>query len=380
MRTIYLDNNATTRVDPAVAAAMAPFQAETFANPSSVHAAGQAARHAVEIAREEIANFIGAGTDQLVLTANGTDADQFAIAGILRAHPGKRRLVTTAVEHAAVLDVCRNLEKRDYDVHYCGVDSNGRIDLDQFRDALTPETALATVMFANNETGVTYPIREIAAIARERGVPLFVDAIQAAGRLPINVDQLGVDLLSVSAHKIHGSKGAGTLWIRPGVRFECPMTGARSIRNIRRGTENVPAIVGFGAAATLAAARMNEMSGIATLRDQLETRIVDQNPDAVIVGRSSDRIANTTTICFPGIEAEAIVIGLSERGVCVSSGAACSSGSIEPSHVLTAMGLPMEQVRGAIRFSLSCDTTADEIERTVECVNDVITRLWSFVP
>lgn len=379
MAGIYLDSNATTRPDPAVVEAMQPFLEASFGNPSSVHSKGQAARHAVEKARESVAALINATPETIAFTATGTHSDRMAIAGLLGASPGKHRIVTTAVEHSAVLHHCRYLESKGYDVVRVGVDHAGHLDLDAFAEALNDETALASVMLANNETGVIFPIREVAQMAASRGIPLHVDAVQAAGKLPIDVATLdGVQLVSLSAHKIHGSQGAGALWIRGGTRFVCPFTGARTARDIRVGTENVPAIVGFGVAADLSRRCLEAMPRVGKLRDQLELGILAKNENAVVAGDRARRTANTTTICFGGLIAEGILIGLSERGVFVSSGSACSSGSIEPSHVLQAMGLPQRQTLGAVRFSLSRETTSEEIANAIEHVNVVVGRLQVF--
>lgn len=378
MPAIYLDNNATTRPAPAVLQAMHTCQTRNFGNASSVHALGQAARHAVETAREQLAALIQARARDVAWTSGGTESDRVAIAGLCRATPQKRRIVTTAVEHAAVRDYLRQLESDGFEIVRIPVNASGDLDLTAFAEALNNETALASVMLANNETGVIFPIREIAELTGECGVPLHVDAIQAAGRMPIDVNSLGAQLVSLSAHKMHGIKGAGALWFSEGTRFVCPFSGARSAPFLRSGTENVPAIVGFGAAAQLAIEQMSDMLRVAELRDMLENAIVARCDKAAIAGRRETRIANTTTICFDGLEAEAIVIGLSERNVYVSSGSACSSGSIEPSHVLQAMDLPPGHTRGAIRFSLSRETTREEIAETIEHVCDVVGRLAAF--
>lgn len=379
MTDVYLDNNATTRLSPVVFEAMRPFLLDAFGNASSVHAMGQRARHAIELSREAVASLIHAAPVEIAFTGSGTDSDRLAISGLLAAAQERRRIVTTAVEHAAILDYCRRLETTGYEVIRIGVDSVGALDMDRLADALTPATALVSVMLANSETGVIFPVRDVAQLARSRGIPLHVDAVQGPGRLAIDVDDLGADLLSLSAHKIHGPKGAGALWIRPGTRFVCPFSGARSVRDLRQGTENVAAIVGFGAASGLAVDGLADMPRVAELRDRLEGAILSADNGASVAGARDARIANTTTICFRGLEAEAILIGLSERGVYVSSGSACSSGSIEPSHVLQAMGMPGELTRGAIRFSLSRETTDAEIVAATDCVRGVVGRLRSFV-
>lgn len=378
MPTIYLDNNATTRLAPAASEAMRRYFGDDFGNAASVHAMGQTARHAVEAAREAVASLIGAQPDQVAFTGSGTDSDRLAIAGVLAASPDKKRIVTTAVEHAAIREYCGQLASHGFDVVQVGVDSLGNLDLNALEDSLTTQTALVSVMLANNETGVVFPTRDIAELTRDRGIPFHVDAIQGPGRIAMDVESLGADLVSLSAHKIHGPKGVGGLWIRSGTRFRCPFSGGRHARALRQGTENVPAIVGFGASARLVAASLQAMDNVTERRNRLEDGILSNNDGASIAGDRERRIGNTTTICFEGLEAEAILIGLSERGVYASSGSACSSGSIEPSHVLQAMGLRPEQTRGAIRFSLSRETTDDEIDRAMECVNEVVGRLKQF--
>ncbi|MCA9257066.1 MAG: cysteine desulfurase [Phycisphaerales bacterium] len=378
MSAIYLDNNATTRPAPAVIDAMAAILAENYGNAASIHAMGQRARHAIETAREQIASLIGADGADIALTASGTASDRQAIGGLVAAAKHKPRIVTTAVEHRAVLEPCRRLAAEGCDVVHVRVDAGGALDIDQLSDALTPETAAASVMLANSETGVLFPLPEIARLTRSRGIPLHVDAIQAIGRIPIDVGELGADVVSLSAHKAHGPKGVGAMWIRPGVRFICPQTGARTARDLRDGTENTPAIVGFGVAAGLAGSEIAAMRQVAARRDRLEDAILAADNDAIVAGDRSRRIPNTSAICFRGLEAEAILIGLSECGVYVSSGSACASGSIEPSHVLLAMGLPMDVARGAIRFSLSRETTDEEIDAAVHHVREVVGRLRAF--
>ncbi len=378
MRTIYLDNNATTRLNPVVADAMTPWLGDRFAHPSSIHAPGQAARHAIESARQTIGEFIHGAPNAVLFTASGTQADQLAILGALHALPDRRRIVTTTVEHSAVLNLCWLLESTGHEVHRISVDAAGRLDLAALRDALTPDTAVASIMYANNETGVISPVAEAAELTRERGIPLHVDAVQAAGRVHLDAASMNADLLTISAHKFHGPKGVAALWVRPGAPWRHPWSIAASIRDVQSGTENVAGIVGFATAARLAAERIDDMPRIAAQRDRLESALCARFPDAVVIGADARRVANTTTICFPGIEAQAVVIGLSERGVYVSSGAACASGSMEPSHVLTAMGLPTDLVNGAIRFSLSRETTDDDVHSAIERVVEVVAQLRAF--
>jgi len=378
METIYLDNNSTTRVADEVIAAMQPFWKEQFGNPSSVHLLGQAARYAVETAREGVASLVGARPREVIFTSGATEANNLAILGILAAHPTKRHIVTTAVEHVSVHSLAQRLAGRDYRVTFIDVDSDGVLDLDALKDSLGGETALLSVMHANNETGVVFPIREIAEIAATRSVPLHVDAVQTAGKLPLDMRALGANLLSLSSHKMHGPNGAGALVVGPGMRLRSQGVGGHQERGLRPGTENVPAIVGFGTAARMAANRSEADSmRVAALRDQLERGLLDRVDFARVIGRADARICNTTNVAFEALEAEAILVGLSERGLCASSGAACSSGSLEPSHVLHAMGTPERIAHGAIRFSLSWDTTEREIEQALEIIPQVVAKLAS---
>ncbi|MFQ5494982.1 MAG: cysteine desulfurase family protein [Phycisphaerae bacterium] len=381
MKTIYLDHNATTPVADEVLAAMLPFWQTQYGNPSSIHRMGQAARHAVERAREEVAALIGAEARRIVFTSGGTEADNLAILGTLAAHPQKRHVVTTAVEHVAVRDLCRRLETQGYRVTFVEVDTAGRLDLDAFEHALTDETALASVMHANNETGVVFPIRRIAEIANARGVPLHVDAVQTAGKIEIDAPALGAQLLTLSAHKMHGPKGVGALYVGRGTRLRSRLVGGHQERDLRPGTENVAAIVGFGAAASLATGRLEQgWSHVAALRDRLERGLLQRVPSARVLGDPESRVANTTYVAFETLEAEAILIGLSERGLCASSGSACGSGSLEPSHVLEAMGIEERLAHGAVRFSLSWETSESEINRALEIVPDVVARLAAVNP
>lgn len=377
MNVIYLDNNSTTRVAPEVVAAMTPYWREQFGNPSSIHRVGQAARHAVEVAREQVAALIGAKPRDIVFTGGGTEADNLAILGTLASYPAKRHIVTTPVEHVAVHSLCERLEKEGYAVSWLSVDQRGDLSPDELRAALRDDTALVSVMHANNETGVIFPIEEIAAVCAERGVPLHVDAVQTAGKLPIDVVRLGANLLSLSAHKIHGPKGVGALYIGRKTRLRNQLVGGHQERDVRPGTENVAGIVGFGEAARLAHERVRSggWKTVADLRDELEREILAAVPTARVIGGECPRTPNTTNIAFESLEAEAILISLSEQGVCASSGAACSSGSLEPSHVLSAMGIDERLAHGAIRLSLSTETTREEIREAVHVVRRVVDKL-----
>ncbi len=375
---IYLDNNSTTRMADEVFDAMRPFMGEQYGNPSSLHLMGQTARNAVERARAQVAACINANPRNIIFTSGGTEADNLAILGTLEAQPSKRRILTTPVEHVAVRQACGKLATRGYVIDDVRVDRLGRVDPADVERLINDETALAAVMFANNETGVVFPIDRIAAVVASRGVPLHIDTVQAFGKVPINVQSLPCTTLALSAHKIHGPKGVGALYVAPGARLRGQLVGGHQERDLRPGTENVAGIVGFGVAAELAERQREEASEHMTqLRDALEAGILAQVKSAVVLGDTSSRLCNTTNMAFPGIDAEAILIGLSQKGVCASSGSACSSGSLEPSHVLQAMGIDAEVARGAIRFSLSKFTTASEIEMSITVVTEVVRKLAS---
>lgn len=377
---IYLDNNSTTRLSAESLAAMAPFWREQYGNASSLHRLGQAARHALDTAREQVAALLNATPREIVFTSGGTESDNLAILGTLAAYPARRHIVTTAVEHPAVHGLCERLATQGYRLTFVGADSRGHLDLPALEAALDADTAIASVMHANNETGILHPIREIAAMTTARGIPLHVDAVQSTGKLPIDVKALGANLLTISSHKIHGPKGAGALYVGRGARLRSVQVGGHQERDIRPGTENVAAIVGFGAAAELARSRLESgMAPIAALRDRLEAGILSRVPFAEVIGDPSRRIPNTTMIAFRNLEAEAMLVALSEEGVCASSGSACSSGSLEPSHVLRAMGIEESLAHGAVRFSLSCETTAQEVDEAIGIVAAVAEKLASLM-
>lgn len=361
--------------------AMQPFFREHFGNPSSLHRTGQAARHAVEVARQQVACLIGVRPRDIVFTSSGTEADNLAILGTLAAYPDRRHLVLSAVEHVAVHSLAERLARQGTRATFIGVDARGHLDLGAFEAALDDTTALASVMHANNETGVIFPIVEIARIAASRGVPLHVDAIQTAGKMKLDAQVLGANLLSLSAHKIHGPKGVGALYVGRGTRLRALFAGGHQERDLRPGTENVPAIVGFGVAAERAGADLEAYATrVASLRDRLERGILNRVGRASVIGDRNRRLPNTTYIAFEALEAEAILIALSERGLCASSGSACSSGSLEPSHVLKAMGIDDRLAHGAVRFSLSSETTDAEIDRAVDIVPEVVNKLATLCP
>jgi len=373
---IYLDNSATTRVDDAVVEAMLPCFRETFGNASSVHIFGQEARACVETARRSVAELLGADTREIVFTSGGTESDNAAIRGVFRSgyRPGNH-IITTKIEHPAVLATCKALESAGAEVTYVPVNASGRVDPAAIEAAIRETNLLISVMHANNETGVIQPIEEISAISRRHGIPLHTDAVQSVGKIPVKVDDLGIDLLSLSGHKIHGPKGVGVLYIRKGTKLVPFMTGGSHERRRRAGTENVPAIAGLGVAARLARERLHEMqTRVGALRDRLENHILSHLPGTRVNGQAP-RLPHITNISFEGVDGESAVIALDLEGVAVSTGSACTSGALDPSHVLTAMGLRPEVVQGSLRFSLCHYSTDAEIDRACHILETVIQRL-----
>ena len=380
MEFIYLDHNATTKPAEEVVAAMIEALREGWANPSSMHRPGQAVRRQVELARESVCDLIGCRDRELVFTSGGTEAANLAIGGSLAAQSQRNVLVTSRLEHSTVREPAETLERRGTDVVWLANDGNGIIDLDKLRRLLAPraeEIALVSIMWANNETGIIQPIEEVGRLCREHGVRFHTDATQWVGKMPTDVSSMPVDMLSFSAHKFHGPKGIGALYVRSGVRIEPQLIGGPQERERRGGTENVPGIIGLGVAARLAKRWLagDDRRRLGTLRDSLEQRILGAVGEATVIGGDAPRLWSTSNIAFAKLEAEAILLMLSERGVCASAGAACSSGSMEPSTVLLAMGLGDQLVAGSIRFSLSRDTTAEEIDRAIEVIVPVIGTL-----
>jgi len=375
---IYLDHNATTPLDPAVAAAVASALGENFGNPSSIHQYGQRAKAALDDARTDVAALFGGEPSEVVFTSGGTEADNLAIRGaaLALAAAGRRRLLASAIEHEAVLATLKALEHDGWTVELLPVDATGVVSPESLRRVIRGDVALVSVMHANNEIGTVQPIGELARLAHEHGVLFHTDAAQTAGRIPCDVRALGVDLASLSAHKFNGPKGAGALWARRGVRLVSHQTGGRQERGRRAGTENVPAIVGLGLAARLARARLaSEGPRLAALRDRLEAGVLSSVRGTAVNGGSSPRLPNTTNISFDRIEAEALLIALDLDGIAVSTGSACSSGTLEPSHVLTAMGLPGRRIQSSIRFSLGTGTTDAEIDRVLAVLPPLVERL-----
>lgn len=376
MTLTYLDNNATTRVDDRVLETMLPLLTEQYGNPSSTHHFGAQLGGLVEESRAQVASLIGAREREITFTSGATEANNAALRGVLAARPEKRHLIISSVEHAAVLEPAAELERLGYQVTRLPVDRNGLADLDALRTAISEQTALVSCILVNNETGVITPIPEIAKIAHEFGVPVHTDAVQAVGKLPVDVGDLGVDLLSFTAHKIHGPKGIGALYVRRAARIRPFIIGGPQERGRRGGTLNAPAIAGFATACELAEQELDtRRQHVGALRDRLESGIIERFPNAVVIGKNAPRNAFTSCVCFPGVEAEAALVLLSQHEICLSSGAACSSGSLEPSHVLKAMQVDPYVAQGQIRFSLSRYTTAADIDHTLAILPGVIEKL-----
>jgi cysteine desulfurase len=382
MKRIYLDHNATTPIRPEVLTAMLPYLTGEYGNASSIHAFGQNAREAVEHARSSVAALLGARAADIMFTGGGTESDNHAILGAVAAAPGTRKhVITTAIEHVAVLDSCKALAKSGVDLTIVPVDRDGLVNPGDVRSAIRPDTVLITVMLANNETGTIEPIKDIGEIAAEKGIAFHTDAVQAAGKIPIDVKELGVDLLSISAHKFNGPKGVGALYIRKGARLAPLLYGGHSERDRRPGTEDVAAIAGMGKAADLAREGLvSESERVGALRNRLERGLLARVPHAWVNGARAPRVPNTSNLTFPFIEGESMVIALDLKGIACSTGAACSSGAVEPSHVLMALGLVPEDARATLRLSLGHQTTADEIDFALETIPPVIERLRQLSP
>ncbi|MGA1791444.1 MAG: cysteine desulfurase NifS [bacterium] len=381
MKTIYLDNNATTQVAPEVLDAMSPYFSEFYGNPSSMHTFGGNVSKKLKEAREQVAALIGAMPDEIIFTSCGTESDNTAIHSALAVQPDKRHIVTSRVEHPAVKSLCEHLANDGYQVTFIPVDSEGRLNMDRYKESLTPDTALVSLMWANNETGVLFPVEEAAAMAKEKGILFHTDAVQAAGKTPINMKNNSIDMLSISGHKLHACKGVGVLYLRRGTKFSPFMIGGHQEKNRRSGTENTPGIIGLGKACELAARHMEEENTrVKALRDKLQNKTLIKIPNSRINGNSENRLPNTTNISFEFVEGEAILLMLNEYGICASSGSACTSGSLQPSHVLRAMGVPFTMAHGSVRFSLSIYNTEEEIDFVIERFPSVIERLRALSP
>ena len=382
VRGIYFDNNATTMVAPEVVEAMLPYFTEQFGNPSSLHQFGNKVGTAIKQARARVQELLGAEHDsEVVFTSCGTESDSTAILSAIKAQPERREIITTQVEHPAVLALCEHLEKEGYQVHYLAVDDKGRLDLDAYRDLLSERVAIVSVMWANNETGTLFPVEEMAEMARAAGVLFHTDAVQAVGKVAIDLKNTAIDMLSLSGHKLHAPKGIGVLYLRRNTRFRPLLRGGHQERGRRAGTENSAAIVGLGKACEMALAHIeSEQSKVRALRDRLEQGILAAVPHSFVTGDPANRLPNTANIAFEFIEGEAILLLLNKQGIAASSGSACTSGSLEPSHVMRAMGIPFTAAHGTTRFSLSRYNSLDEVERVIEAIPPIVAQLRKLSP
>lgn len=383
-KTIYMDNNATTRVAPEVLEVMMPYFSELYGNPSSMHRFGDQVGKAIEVARGQVADLLGATPSEIVFTSCGTESDSTAILSALQASPGKRHIVTSRVEHPAVKNLCESLDRltgHKHTITSLQVESDGTIDLDKFEKSLSEETAIISMMWANNETGVIFPIEKMAAMAKARGILFHTDAVQAVGKIPINLQDVPVDFLSLSGHKLHAPKGVGVLYVRKGTPYMPFLIGGHQEGGRRGGTENVTGVIGLGKACELAGQMMHtENTVVRALRDKLENGLLEKVSHTILNGHKEDRLPNTTNVSFEYIEGEAILLHLDQFGICASSGSACTSGSLEPSHVLRAMGVPFTAAHGSIRFSLSIYNTENEVDFILEKLPPVIANLRAMSP
>jgi cysteine desulfurase len=383
MKAVYLDNNATTRVDPSVVETMLPFFTEQFGNASSIHAFGASVGGALKTARKQLQELLGAAHDhEIIYTSGGTESDNTAILSALEAQAGRDEIVTSKVEHPAVLALCQHLEKTGRaKVHYIGVDSFGRLDLEAYRSALSDKVAVVSIMWANNETGTIFPVEGLADLAKGVGALFHTDAVQAVGKVPVSLKDSSIDMLSLSGHKLHAPKGVGALYVKRGARFKPVFRGGHQERGRRAGTENIPGIVGLGKAAELAIQDMAEEQGrVKDLRDRLEKAILQRVPNCFVNGDLNDRLPNTCNVAFEYVEGEGILLHLNRVGIAASSGSACTSGSLEPSHVLRAMNIPFTAAHGSIRFSLSRDNSVEDVDRVVEALPGIIEKLRALSP
>ncbi len=381
MNTIYFDNNATTRVAPEVVEEMLPCFTEDYGNPSSMYRFAKKAADRLALARQRIADLLGASPEEIIVTSCGTESDSTAIYAALRSNPSKKHIITSRVEHSAIKNLCEYLARKGYRSTFVPVDKKGMPDLDYLYDHLTDDTAIVSMMWANNETGVLFPVEEIAKNLKEKGIVFHTDAVQAVGKIPIDLKESSIDMLSLSGHKLHAPKGVGALYVRKGTKFSPFLIGGHQEANRRGGTENVASIVGMGKAAELAAAHIaDENSRVRQLRDRLEKGLLKQIPDSLINGDPENRLPNTSNLSFEYIEGESILLMMDELGICASSGSACTSGSLEPSHVLRAMGVPYTAAHGSVRFSLSIYNTQEEVDYAVEKLPPIIQRLREMSP
>jgi len=381
MKTVYLDNNATTKVAPEVLEAMLPYYSELYGNPSSMHSFGGQVAQKLREAREQAAALIGATPDEIIFTSCGTESDNAAIRSALATNPEKRHIITSRVEHPAIRSLFANMAGQGYRVTELPVDKNGILDMEQLVAGLTPDTAVVSLMWANNETGVIFPVEKAAQLVRERGILFHTDAVQSTGKIPIDMKKNGIDMLSISGHKLHAPKGIGVLYVRRGTKFSPFMIGGHQEKGRRGGTENTPGIIGMGKACELAARHLvTENTSVRRLRDRLETALLKRIPQSRVNGDLLQRLPNTTNISFEFVEGEGILLLMNEYGICASSGSACTSGSLQPSHVLRAMGVPFTMAHGSIRFSLSIYSTEAEIDFVIEKLPPIIERLRNMSP
>ena len=382
MKPIYFDNNATTMVDPEVVQAMLPFFTEQFGNPSSMHSFGDKVSSALKKARQQIQTLLGAEHDsEIIFTSCGTESDASAIMSALKSQPERKEIITTVVEHSAILNLCKQLEKEGYKVHYLPVDKKGRLDLKEYEKLLTDQVAIVSIMWANNETGTLFPIQEMADMASDREILFHTDAVQVVGKMPIDLKNSSIDFLSLSGHKLHAPKGVGVLYVRRGVRFRPFLLGGHQERGRRAGTENTASIVALGKAAELALNHLDfENQQVKAMRDRLEKEILSQVPHAFVTGDPENRLPNTLNIAFEYIEGEGLLLLLNKQGIAASSGSACTSGSLEPSHVMRAMQIPFTAAHGTIRFSLSRYNTMEEVERVIQAIPPIVAQLRKLSP
>ncbi len=381
MKIVYMDNNATTRVAPEVLEEMVPFLSEYYGNPSSMYSFAEIVGKKIDEARERVANLLGTSPAEIIFTSCGTESDSTAINAAIKANPGKRHIVTTRVEHPAVKNLFEHLGKNGYRVSFVPVDSQGVLDLDYLYDHLTTDTAIVSVMWANNESGVIFPIEEIAEKLHDLGIVFHTDAVQAVGKIPIDLNNVPVDMLSLSGHKLHGPKGIGALYLRKGTKFAPFLIGGHQEKGRRGGTENSASIVALGKACQLAGDHIEiENTSVRQLRDHLEKSLLERIPQAKVNGVPDQRLPNTTSIGFEAVEGEAVLLRMNQLGICASSGSACTSGSLEPSHVLRAMGVPFTRAHGSIRFSLSVYNTAEEVDYVIEHLPPIIEQLRNLSP
>jgi len=381
-KVVYMDHAATTPTKPEVLEEMMPFFTEKFGNPSSVYSIGRESRAAIDTARQRVANSLGASMDEIYFTAGGSESDNWALKGIAFANRDKgNHIITTKIEHHAVLHACEYLEKHGFDVTYLPVDSEGLVSIEDLKNAITDKTILVSIMFANNEIGTIQPISEIGKICRERGIYFHTDAVQAVGNVPINVKDMNIDLLSLSGHKFYGPKGIGALYIRKGVKIHSLIHGGGQERKRRAGTENVPGIVGLGKAIELANANLeSHMNKLVSLRDKLIKGIIDNIPYTRLNGHPTKRLPGNVNVCFRFIEGESLLLLLDQAGICASSGSACSSGSLDPSHVLLAIGLPHEIAHGSLRLTLGDATTEEDVDYVLNTLQNIVKRLRDMSP